>query len=73
VDERMSAVPSGLSMVVHRSSSLINEAFAAMTGYSSDEAVGRTPRMLQSPRTDGDELDRLRHALAAWEAVEASC
>jgi diguanylate cyclase (GGDEF)-like protein/PAS domain S-box-containing protein len=48
----------------------VNEAFTAMTGYSSDEAVGRTPRMLQSPRTDRDELDRLRHALAAWEPVE---
>jgi diguanylate cyclase (GGDEF)-like protein/PAS domain S-box-containing protein len=48
----------------------VNEAFTAMTGYSSDEAVGRTPRLLQSPRTDGDELDRLRLALAAWEPVE---
>jgi PAS domain S-box-containing protein len=48
----------------------VNEAFTAMTGYSSDEAVGRTPRMLQSPRTDRDELGRLRYALAAWEPAE---
>ena len=48
----------------------VNEAFTAMTGYSSDEALGRTPRMLQSPRTDRHELDRLRLALAAWEPVE---
>jgi diguanylate cyclase (GGDEF)-like protein/PAS domain S-box-containing protein len=48
----------------------VNEAFTAMTGYSSAQAIGRTPRMLQSPRTDGAELDRLRRALAAWEPVE---
>jgi diguanylate cyclase (GGDEF)-like protein/PAS domain S-box-containing protein len=48
----------------------VNEAFTAMTGYSPSEAVGNTPRMLQSPGTDGDELDRLRRALAAWEPVE---
>jgi PAS domain S-box-containing protein len=47
----------------------VNEAFTAMTGYSSAEAVGQTPRMLQSPRTDRAELDRLRVALAAWEPI----
>lgn len=48
----------------------VNEAFTAMTGYSSEEAVGATPRMLQSPDTDQRELDRLRRALRRWEAVE---
>ena len=48
----------------------VNEAFTAMTGYSPEEAIGNTPRMLQSPDTDGDELDRLRRAIAAWEPVE---
>ncbi len=48
----------------------VNEAFTAMTGYSAVEAVGQTPRMLQSPRTDRAELNRLRRALAAWEPVE---
>jgi diguanylate cyclase (GGDEF)-like protein/PAS domain S-box-containing protein len=48
----------------------VNEAFTAMTGYSPGEAIGSTPRMLQSPRTDRDELDRLRRALVAWEPVE---
>lgn len=43
----------------------VNEAFTAMTGYPSAEAVGSTPRILQSPRTDPDELDRLRRALVA--------
>jgi diguanylate cyclase (GGDEF)-like protein/PAS domain S-box-containing protein len=48
----------------------VNEAFTAMTGYSSAEAIGNTPRMLQSPQTDRAELDRLRRALVAWEPVE---
>ena len=48
----------------------VNEAFSAMTGYSPHEAVGNTPRMLQSSRTDQGELDRLRRALVAWEPVE---
>jgi diguanylate cyclase (GGDEF)-like protein/PAS domain S-box-containing protein len=48
----------------------VNEAFTAMTGYSWDEAVGATPRILQSPRTDGAELDRLRRAIATWTPVE---
>ncbi len=48
----------------------VNEAFTAMTGYSPQEAIGNTPRMLQSPGTDGAELDRLRQALVAWEPVE---
>ena len=48
----------------------VNEAFTAMTGFSSEEAVGQTPRMLQSPRTDQRELDRLRRALRRWEPVD---
>jgi diguanylate cyclase (GGDEF)-like protein/PAS domain S-box-containing protein len=48
----------------------VNEMFTRMTGYSSAEAVGQTPRMLQSPRTDRRELDRLRRALPRWESVQ---
>ncbi|MUK01274.1 PAS domain S-box protein [Vibrio cholerae] len=48
----------------------VNPAFTRMTGYSSEEIVGRTPRILQSPSTDRAELDRLRAALKAWEPVE---
>ena len=32
--------------------------------------LGRTPRLLQSPRVDRSALDRLRRALRAWEPVE---
>jgi PAS domain S-box-containing protein len=37
----------------------VNEAFTTATGYTSADAVGQNPRMLQSPHTDQRELDRL--------------
>ena len=46
-----------------------NPAFTAMTGYSAEEVISRNPRILQGPRTDRRELDRLRRALKAWETV----
>ncbi|WP_049822856.1 sensor domain-containing protein [Arthrobacter sp. H41] len=48
----------------------VNPAFTRMTGYEADEIVGLTPRILQSPKTDRAELDRLRTALHRWEPVE---
>jgi PAS domain S-box-containing protein len=47
----------------------VNEAMTEMTGYSEDELVGRTPRMLQGPKTDRDALDRLREQLSNGETV----
>jgi len=41
----------------------VNEAFERITGYSSAEAVGRSPRMLQGALTRREELDRVRAAL----------
>lgn len=47
----------------------VNKAFERLTGYSTDEAIGRTPRFLHGPRTQRDELDRIRAALEKPEAV----
>ena len=41
-----------------------NPAFCRMTGYSADELVGATPRILHGPATDRSVLDRLRDELA---------
>lgn len=49
----------------------VNEAFVRRTGYTMDEAIGNTPRMLQGPKTQRAELDRIRVALAKWEPVRA--
>lgn len=42
----------------------VNPAFTQMTGYTSDEILGLSPRVLQGPRTDRAVIDRLRHTLA---------
>ncbi|HEU4952086.1 MAG TPA: PAS domain S-box protein [Holophagaceae bacterium] len=49
----------------------VNEAFERRTGYTRAEALGRTPRMLQGPKTQRAELDRIRAALEKWEPVRA--
>lgn len=43
----------------------VNPAFTAMTGYTADEAIGKTPRILQGPQTERAVLDRLRERLSA--------
>lgn len=48
----------------------VNEAFTKMTGYSSAEVIGKTPRILQGPKTDKAELERLKECLLRWEACE---
>lgn len=41
----------------------VNEAFTKQTGYSADEVIGQTPRILQSNRTDHTFLERLKTTL----------
>lgn len=57
--------PSGGPKVIY-----VNPAFTRMTGYAASEIIGLTPRILQSAKTDRNELDRLRAALYRWEPVE---
>jgi len=37
----------------------VNDAFTEMTGYTADEVMGKTPGMLQGPKTDAEVLERL--------------
>jgi PAS domain S-box-containing protein len=41
----------------------VNEGFTRMTGYRREEVVGKTPRILQGPKTDRATLDRLKKSL----------
>ena len=41
----------------------VNKAFTEITGYKSEEAIGKTPRILQGDLTDPAVLERLKGAL----------
>lgn len=41
----------------------VNEGFTKMTGYSREEVIGLTPRILHGPKTDRAVLDKLKYSL----------
>ncbi|HEX7441362.1 MAG TPA: PAS domain-containing protein, partial [Caldimonas sp.] len=49
----------------------VNDAFVRTTGHAREDVLGKSPRLLQGPRTDRAELDRIRAALARFEPVHA--
>lgn len=49
----------------------VNDAFERLTGYRREEALGKSPRFLQGPLTDRNELDRIRAALTARQPVRS--
>ncbi len=48
----------------------VNPAFTRMTGYTEGEAIGKTPRILQGPRTDKAVLSRLRTEMERGEVFK---
>jgi PAS domain S-box-containing protein len=47
----------------------VNEAFERITGYTSAETLGRSPRFLQGEKTDRRVLDEIRAALAQHQPI----
>ncbi|GAB4383448.1 MAG: hypothetical protein Kow00121_45320 [Elainellaceae cyanobacterium] len=47
----------------------VNEAFTRETGYTLSEVIGKTPRILQGPKSDRTGLDRIRAALEQWQPI----
>jgi len=45
----------------------VNDAFTRMTGYTDREVLGKTPRILQGPKSDRTALNKLRTALQNWQ------
>ncbi len=47
----------------------VNEAFERNTGYRADEIIGKTPSILQGPKTQRKTLERISAPLKAWAPV----
>lgn len=47
----------------------VNEAFTRVTGYQPHEVLGQTPRILQGPKTDRAELEKVRKSLSLWQPI----
>ncbi|MBP2492609.1 MULTISPECIES: PAS domain S-box protein [Methylobacterium] len=48
----------------------VNDAFCRLTGYDRTDIVGHNCRFLQGPKTDPDDVTRIRNAVAARERIE---
>lgn len=49
----------------------VNSAFTRMTGYTSEEVIGRGPKLLQGPDTDPAVLRHIGDRLRQWQPVTA--
>jgi PAS domain S-box-containing protein len=47
----------------------VNQAFERITGYKSEETLGRSPRFLQGAKTDARVLEELHHAITQRQAI----
>lgn len=47
----------------------VNQAFTSLTGYASEEILGKTPRILHGPKTDRNALEQIKVALKNGRAI----
>ncbi len=50
----------------------VNQAFTQMTGYTSEDVLGRTPRILQGPKTNHQVLKRMKQELIAGKIFQGT-
>jgi len=49
----------------------VNEAFVRETGYVKNEVIGKTPRILQGPKSDKAIIDKINSAIKAKQSIRA--
>ncbi|GAB4535887.1 MAG: hypothetical protein Tsb0014_23220 [Pleurocapsa sp.] len=49
----------------------VNEAFTYITGYTAQEVIGKTPRILQGEKSDRNILKEIKQSLAKWIPIKA--
>lgn len=49
----------------------VNKAFTKMTGYSKEEAVGRTLKLMSGPKTNLEKVGFLEESMQHWKSCEA--
>ena len=47
----------------------VNKTFEKETGYTSEEVIGKTPRILQGPKTDAAACARMRESFKKWQPI----
>jgi two-component system, chemotaxis family, CheB/CheR fusion protein len=47
-----------------------NNAMSKISGYTQNELIGSSPRLMQGPDTSREELDKIRKAIENWQPVE---
>lgn len=50
----------------------VNQAFTALTGYTPEEVIGKTPRLLQASGTDADSKRTIKEALQKHQPVRVT-
>ena len=48
----------------------VNESFTETTGYSLEDVIGESPRILQGPKSDPNTLLEIKHALKNWQPIK---
>jgi len=48
----------------------VNKTFERETGYTAEEVIGKTPRILQGPKTDVAARGRMREAFKKWQPIK---
>ncbi len=48
----------------------VNEAFTRMTGYTAQEVLGKTPRILQGEKTNRRQLNKIRTAITKFQPIQ---